>query len=125
MFLMLISNYIHVPIIVLTECVIIFLNRINLLESVIDKQHVKYKVRTVFLVAPLNFVFQKANYTDTQIFVGLFSPSVCNNFAIPTKYTETLHTRTRSYILSSFKITIMKIRFQYKTDHLPVAHLTF
>jgi len=101
MFFKLISNYVHVPIIVLTDCVIIFLNRINLLESVIDMQHVYYKVRTVFLVAPLNFMFQNANCTNMQIFVGLFSPSVCNNFAMRTKYTETLHTRTRSYILSS------------------------
>jgi len=86
---------------VLTDCVIIFLNSINLLESLIDMQHVYYKVRAVFLVAPLNFMFQKANYTDMQIFFGLVSPSVPNNFAIPTKYTEILNSRTRSYILPS------------------------
>jgi len=101
MFLKLINNYVHVPIIVLTDCLIIILNRINHLECVIDMQYVYYKVRTVFLVALLNFMFQKANYADMQIFVGLVSPRVCNNFAVRTKYTETLHTRTRSYILSS------------------------
>ena len=99
MFFKLISNYVHVPIIVLTDCVIIILNRINHLECVIDMQYVYYKVRTVFLVALLNFMFQNANCTNMQIFVVLVSPSVRNNFAMRTKYTETLHTRTRSYIL--------------------------
>jgi len=45
------SNYIHVPIVVLTHCVhvIILLNSINQLGSVIGTQHVYCNVRTAFL----------------------------------------------------------------------------
>jgi hypothetical protein len=72
MFLKLSSSYVHIPIIVVTDCVIIFLKSINLLESVIDTQLVYYIIRSVFMDAPLNFMFQKVNYTDIQIFLDLF-----------------------------------------------------
>jgi len=45
------------------------------------------------------------------------------NSAIPTKYTQTLHTPTHSFTHSSSLITVMQIRFQYKKDHLYAAHL--
>jgi len=55
------SNYVHVPIVVLTDCVhvIILLNSINQLGSVIGIQHVYCKVRTAFLYTQFNFRFQK------------------------------------------------------------------
>jgi len=58
---------------------------------------------------------------------GLASPSARNNSALPTKYTEILHTRKdsliHSFIHSSLSIIIMQIRFQKPRDHLYVAHL--
>ena len=55
------SNYIHVPIVVLTDCVhvIILLNSINQLGSVIGTQYIYCKVRTAFLYTQFNFRFQK------------------------------------------------------------------
>ena len=95
-FLNISSNYVHVPIVVLTDCVhvIILLNSINQLGSVIGTQHVYCKLRTAFLYTQFNFRFPKGQLIRYRDIFGLVSPSVRNHSAIPTKYTQTLHTGT-------------------------------
>jgi len=124
-FLNISSNSVHVPIVALTDCVhvIILLNSINQLGSVIGIQHVYCKVRTALLYTQINFRFPKGQLIRYRDIFGLVSPSVRNHSAIPTKYTKTLHNRQKSFIHSSSSITVMQIHFQYKTDHLYVAHL--
>jgi len=104
------SNYVHVPIVVLTDCVhvIILLNSINQLGSVIGTQHVYCKVRTAFLYTQINFRFQKGQLNRYRDIFGPVSPSVLNNSAIPTKYTQTLHTGTHLFPYSSSSINKME-----------------